>query len=396
MRTILSATLLVLVATALASAVGHAASPEPSLSPTPAADLTVPSSLDWQQTIPSQAPRGRLSEVTTWSRGFAALGEDGAGLPTVWVSTDGASWTSHALPFLKRLQPHLDALDGRLVAVAAVPHGEVERLASWISRDGETWRRAPNDRMMALPSRPTVPGYLALTPPVNVDGQLVVYGHWDGCCGAVTPPIAGPPAGSYGYLSAAPAHNGIVAWRTGDGLHWTRHPITPSLDSLDCVAEDVERLIGLDYGSPLVASADGVDWEPVGEVPIDRGPPDAACVWPTATGYLQVGVADGDPISGYQGSTGISTSADGRAWSPVEPLLGFEVGGVAVLGDTVVLDGSQSGPDGSEPVALQLLSTDGGRTWFPTSGWPSTTIASDGRVIVAVGDGAWIALVAES
>ena len=355
---------------------------------TPSTSPLAADSLDWRQVIPSQGPRGWISEVTTWSKGFATLGEDARGGPTIWVSPDGSSWTSQALPFLKRLQPHLGALDDRLIIVAAVPHGEVERLASWVSRDGGAWRRAPDRPVMGLASRPGTWGHLAVSHPVVMDGQLVVHGHWDGCCGAVTPRIAGQP-GRHAFVSASAARNGIVAWRTHDGLHWTRHPITRSLDSLDCVTEDGERLIGLDYGSPLVASTDGVRWQPVGEVPIDRGPPDAACVWSTATGYLQVGVAEDDAVPGFDSSTGISASADLRYWSPVQTLLGFEVGGVAVLGDTVVLDGSQSGPDLPEPVALQLLSTDGGRTWAPTSAWPSTTIASDGRVIVAVGDGAW-------
>ena len=35
---------------------------------------------------------------------------------------------------------------------------------------------------------------------------------------------------------------------------------------------------------------------------------------------------------------------------------------------------------------------DGGATWSPTSDWPrSVAAATDGRVIVAVGDGAWVA-----
>ena len=407
MPTILSATLLALVAAAaLASAAGHAASTEPptlpvasaelSPSPVPTAVAAVPPSLGWRRTIPSQAPGGRLSEVTTWSGGFATLGKDETGRPSIWVSPDGSSWTSQALPFLKHLQPHLGALEGRLVIVAAVPHGEVERLASWVSRDGGTWRRVPDRQVMGLASRPGTWGHLAVSRPVVVDGQLVVHGHWDGCCGSGSPVIARSPTVGYALVRAAPTRNGIVAWRTRDGLHWTRHPITRSLDSLDCVTEDGERLIGLDYGSPLVASTDGVHWQPFGEVPIDRGPPDAACVWSTATGYLQVGVAEGETFPGYDSSTGVSASADGRSWSPVQTILGFEVGGVAVLGDTVLLDGLRSDPDLPEPVAAQLLSTDGGHTWSPTSGWPSTTIASDGRVIVAVGDGAWMAAVAES
>ena len=156
------------------------------------------------------------------------------------------------------------------------------------------------------------------------------------------------------------------------------------------MAQDDGRLIGLDYGSPLVASTDGVHWEPVGELPM--GDYDD-CVWPTASGYLQVGVVEGEAGSGYGGSTGTSVSADGRTWSPVQTLRGFSVAhdGVAVLDDTIVLGGQQSGPDLPEPVQAQFVSTDGGRTWSPTSGWPSTTIASNGHVIVAVGDGAWVA-----
>ena len=168
----------VLLAITLVPVPGHAALVEPAPSATPAA----PVSLDWRQTIPSQRPRGWLSEVTTWSHGFAALGEVETGRPTIWVSPDGSSWTSQALPFLKRRQPHLGALDGRLVIVAAVPRGYSDRLASWVSRDGQRWRRAPDRRVMTMP-RMDAPYFLAVSRPVEVDGGLVVYGDWEGSRG---------------------------------------------------------------------------------------------------------------------------------------------------------------------------------------------------------------------
>jgi len=185
--------------------------------------------------------------------------------------------------------------------------------------------------------------------------------------------------------------NDIYAWSTTDGRDWMRSPITGSLEDLVCVAEDGDRLIALDYGSPLVASTDGTDWGPVGDVPIGSSPPASACVWSSAGGYLQVG---GAPSPGRAGSaTEISTSSDGVSWSPLVTIDGFELefGGVAVIGETVILDGFQHDIDGVErPVHAQFRSDDSGVTWSPTSGWPSTNIATDGKVMVAVANGAWV------
>jgi hypothetical protein len=42
------------------------------------------------------------------------------------------------------------------------------------------------------------------------------------------------------------------------------------------------------------------------------------------------------------------------------------------------------------------MSTDGGVTWVPADGWPgAVALATDGRVFVAVGQGAWILDAAE-
>ncbi len=359
----------------------ESATASPSPGPT-AGPLPVPT-LDWQQTIQFEQARAYVPEVTTWSGGFAALGRGDSGLATIWVSRDGSSWTSQMLPFLEGLQSHLGALDGRLVIVAAVPSGDSDRLASWVSHDGRHWRRAKDRPVMAMPGMHS-PFFLSISRPLEVDGQLVVYGDWDGSRGAV--PF------DFAFVSAPARKNAIVAWRTRDGLHWTRRPITGSLLALDCVAEDGERLVGLDYGSPLVASADGVRWAPLGELPMEE---DDDCVWPTASGYLQVGETEAP--SGSGGAIGTSVSLDGHTWSAVQLIPDLKNVDVGVLGDTVLLDGERWVPDPADFVDLgdlvpaQFLSIDGGRTWSPTSGWPSAEIASDGQVVVAVGDGAWVA-----
>ena len=122
---------------------------------------------------------------------------------------------------------------------------------------------------------------------------------------------------------------------------------------------------------------------------------DDDCVWSTASGYLQVGEAEAPSDSGD--AIGTSVSRDGRTWSAVQLIPDLKNVDVGVLGDTVLLDGEHLVPDPADFVDLgdlvpaQFLSIDGGRTWSPTSGWPSAEIASDGQVVVAVGDGAWVA-----
>ncbi len=58
-------------------------------------------------------------------------------------------------------------------------------------------------------------------------------------------------------------------------------------------------------------------------------------------------------MCGFDGATALSILANGMSWSPVQTFLGFAVesDGVAILGDLVVLDGFQSGPDVPDPVS---------------------------------------------
>ncbi len=248
---------------------------------------------------------------------------------------------------------------------------------------------------MVLPGHPTW-GYFEILGPATAGGRSVVVGSWSGCCGSLRSRIAASGAASLA-LGAPDRLAGTYAWTTSDGLRWTRHPVSGPRYSLECLAADGDRFLAIDYDSPLMASSDGVRWETIGELPFVQSADETACVHRTASGYLQIGELEAP--SGYTISTGTAASTDALTWSPPSTLLGFETETrfIVVLGDLVVLPGYQNAPDVAEPEPARLLSMDGGVTWSPTSDWPrSAAVVTDGRVIVAVGDGAWVAPVPDA
>ena len=356
----------------------------PSLSPT-SSPVPAPA---WEQTLGSMQPLGQLTDVTTWAGGFAAIGVDANGDPRAWISEKGDSWTSAPFPLGPQREPGLGAVGDRLVAVAIVRHGSSQHLAAWTSADGVDWTRAPDGPELRLPGQSQA-GCLRLGEPFELSGTLVVHGYCDGCCGATAAPIAA--AGPHALLvRAAKEPAGAYAWTTRDGRTWTRHPVRAPVPDVGCIVADGERLLSLEYASPLIDSTDGIHWHPIGDVPILQGPPGGACVLPTAEGYVQVGESIGE--AGAASGVGAATSVDGVTWTPVTLLAGLdEVESALAVGGAILVDGYRHESDTDEPVPAQLISLDNGHTWAPTSGWPSTTIAANDTTMVAVGQGAWTA-----
>ena len=373
------------------SAQSPGASPGPSsvASPNPAAH----EALDWQQTLADPGGRGSLRQVVAWAGGFAALGKD-AGRWTVWVSPDGRYWTAHAAPAPRASQPSLGTLGARLLLVARVSIDDGPRLAAWSSIDGATWRRAPDRRDMALPGNPTW-GYFDLQGPVSAGGRAIVIGHWSGCCGSLGIPIAGRDGVALA-MAASDRLPGTYAWSTTDGLHWNRTAVRGPTRGLECLIGGDDRFLGIDYSTPLLASEDGTRWTVLGDVPLVDSAPDTACVHATAGGYVQLGAVDAP--RGYGSSFASVTSSDAVNWSAPVTVLGFEAEtlSIASAGDLIVVPGYRHAPELAEPTPAIIMSTDGGGTWLPTDDWPdAVALATDGRVVVAVGQGAWILDAAE-
>ncbi|MFN8623753.1 MAG: hypothetical protein U0869_23680 [Chloroflexota bacterium] len=340
--------------------------------------------------MPSHGPRSELREIVAWPGGFAVLGKDGRGRPVVWTSRDGSDWSVHRSPARSWPAPHLGAIGDRLVIVTSVSEGARDQLVAWSSTDGIDWRRAPDQPGMALPLRPPS-GTFHLEPLATANGRILAVGSWEGCCGGITTPFA---RGSWVALAMAAAErqSNDLAWTSTDGVHWERQPVTASLRSIECLVGAGDRFLAVDYDTPLIASSDGVHWSAVGDVPMVQSAGETACVVPTRSGHLQVGRADAAPGTGLPDSAGTAISADGVTWSAITAHDGMDwTDEVAVLGDLVVLDGWANGTAPSDDQPMQVASADGGATWQPIEGWPSTTVATDGRVVVAVGDGAWVA-----
>jgi hypothetical protein len=385
-RLVLTALVATFALAGVASAQSPGASPGPSIvaSPSPAAHQA----LAWQQTLADPGGRGSLQQVVAWAGGFAALGRE-AGRWAVWVSPDGRSWAHHDTPVPRTSQPSLGTLDARLLLVAGVSPDDGPRLAAWSSIDGSTWRRAPDRREMVLPGDPTW-GYFHLQGPVSAGGRAVMIGYWSGCCGSIGSPIAGSD-GIPLAMAASDRLAGTYAWSTTDGLRWDRTVLRGPTRGLECLVGDGDRFLGIDYSTPLLASEDGARWTVLGDVPLMDSAPDTACVLVTAGGYAQLGAVDA--TGGYGSSFASVTSTDGVSWAAPVTVLGFEAEtlSIASAGDLIVVPGYQHAPELTDPAPATIMSTDGGVTWLPADDWPdAVALATDGLVVVAVGQGAWI------
>lgn len=222
-------------------------------------------------------------------------GADDCARAAIRVS-DGNEWTT----------AHLDGDTARveLIAVASGPDGyaavgrdadsgDGEQLdgAAFISADGRTWRRAPDQA--SLESR------------------------------ALVDVVARPGGGWIAVgVHAGPSHFfGFDTWSSSDGVTWTRTASKPDVGTVRGVTtfaggliawgSDCDDVCGPPERAALWASTDGTSWARVPKQPSLAGAAVQAVV-PTTSGVLAIGGtydADGSSVA-----TGW-LSTDGRSWS---------------------------------------------------------------------------------
>lgn len=231
----------------------------------------------------SEASPAEMTSVVAFRGGFVAAGGAGPAFgrghaAAFWISDDGRSW--RRLPddpaFTRGHVWGLAAVRGRLVAVGTGDDPQNGPAASWTSRDGEHWRRAPAAEALA-------------------DGVMLAVAASRGQIVAV---------GRSGDGARA------AAWRSRDGLHWSEAPDSPEFASDLPYAAHAEMNGIARMGRELVA----VGW-----------------------------------VSSTANGTGVAwSSTDGLSWRRLPPAPSLPGGGMAavtVLYGRIVAVGSTGWPD---------------------------------------------------
>jgi hypothetical protein len=178
--------------------------------------------ITWSQVDLPESSGFIPAAVTSWSGGFAAIGQlDGITLSSsVWTSADGRAWQKAPQDFVGFGPTAITALGGRVVAVGDFldPKGSVGSLVptSWSSTDGRTWVKA------TAAARQIATGFGDVT---VVGDELVAIGA-NYMSGATTLPLLLGPSAAEPTSPPVPAAN---VWISSDGSTWRLLPEDPSL-----------------------------------------------------------------------------------------------------------------------------------------------------------------------
>jgi hypothetical protein len=175
----------------------------------------------WSQVALPESSGFIPSAVTSWSGGFAAIGQlDGITLSSsVWTSADGRTWQKAPQDFGRFAPTAMVGFGGRVVAVGNHQDAQSSATgfvpASWSSTDGRTWVESRTS------ARQIATGF----------GDVTVVG--DELVGIGANYMAqAQPLGIAGQQSSAPTAPPVPAanvWISSDGLSWRLLPEDPSL-----------------------------------------------------------------------------------------------------------------------------------------------------------------------
>jgi|GEM_PF-5533990 len=354
----------------MGGAVGDAQSQPPVAAPI----LPAPAGLPW--VAASLQEPARFLSITSWDRGFAAIGRrlstagEPTGRPTVWLSTDGGTWSRSPgdLPGSSAAGEGLliiDQPDGLLVA------GVVDRdtVAVWRSRDGTTWRRVRDRRAFAPAGIPS-DYYLHLDGIAHHGRHVLVTGRYDRLGDSESYPRV--------WIS-----NGSASWSQREATRAGRLGVEQPVSRPDGYAALTRAVPGEAAGceSPwvVVVSADGVRWDRSGG-PFCLQPHGLAWSGSQAAQYVL-----GD--DGFGGPFQILRSRGSETWrvaveeptigAPGEALPGswteWQATGLLAVGDRVVAVGSVElyAADGSGVSSMWSATSTDGVSWGQSLAWPA-------------------------
>jgi hypothetical protein len=280
---------------------------------------------------------------------FVATGVALNGGGTFLDSEDGVTWH-------RQTTPATDYPD----AIAVGPHGVVavgtinDRLASWVSADGLTWRSHAG----AFPEPTSGPDVVKVTSVVATDDGWLAVGRRDGICS----------------LNCGLAPVRAMVWTSTDGLRWT--PVADQAAFSNAAMTGVTR-IGLRYVAVGLAlrravvwtSPDGSKWTRVPDAPMFHPRSSGAGSWIQMTGVVAahgIVVAIGmDAAEACQDVCGRTV----RAWRSVNGQIWTKgTGDSFVDGQAFSVNGTPSGwlvtgPSGSDGCLGGIWASSGAETW---------------------------------
>ncbi len=292
--------------------------------------------------VPYDEPQGpgdavtQVAAVTATDDGFVAVGRASAGFPdpgrvAVWRSSDGWDWERVENQEAFTAEGFVAVMDvvargNQLVAVGhEQPRPSVGDAAVWVSDDGVSWSRVPNEGDLVGGAREKV--------------------IWD------------VMAVSDGFVAVGAEGSDAAVWTSQDGISWAQQSVdtfddVPGVQVMYAIAEGdgVLVAVGLDRASDnrlaVWTSIDGERWTRADLTALDTLTNDglSEVVW-TGSRFVAVGVLT--DTSALEFDASVWTSVDGLTWEhATDDQPAFEGPGsqgvrtVDVVGDELVATGS--------------------------------------------------------
>jgi hypothetical protein len=340
--------------------------------------------------------------IVEGDRFFAVGGHDHD--PVIWDSSDGEHWHRHELPWQERFDQfvdaeptdipnrlsvdHLGSIDGQYIAIGHFHGccGDYVEPAVWTSPDGQSWSAVDDtslQRAFLVRDITAGPRGLLLVSTYFGEGEASAWLSADGAEWTEVDPVAESAdlrvavgtASTYfvaGNLGTTPVTSPAI-WRSVDGRHWELLHIEDAdrsgrIDALSVDGNGTWTALGIVDDKPAAwVSRDGHTWERSdgfgAEMELSAWEP-AIRLASTGIGFVAVH----QPLSEV-GPVETWLSADGAVWSsfdstepPVANGVGTLQGGIAIVGDRIVVVGANNVPSDDNPFSGESLG------WFSWTG----------------------------
>jgi hypothetical protein len=253
---------------------------------------------------------GEIDAVAAWSGGFVAVGLVAAkkagrlAVATIWMSTDGISWTA-AASIKQAVISDIADVGGHLVAIGRLVRAQASSPTAWTSTDGVTWTAesmGPDTNLTPVRLAASDSGAMVAIAAYPISGAPWLWLSPDG---ANWSNVAGPPdiigsdqvpdiaAGPGGFDLIVRTAQESQIWTSPDGTAWDQVVATPA--PLGTLVSLPGEMLAVGTGQTL-ASTDGLVWTTSDEPALSDVAFSAGTMSPTG-GVLAVGSSGTTPLT---------------------------------------------------------------------------------------------------